>query len=43
MRKNYKAQALKTHPNKCKSKGCEDNFKELNKDYHYYFDKNNNC
>ena len=43
MRKNYKAQALKTHPDKCKSKGCEYNFKELNKDYHYYFDQNNNC
>ena len=43
MRKIYKERALKTHPDKCKSKQCDNDFKELNKDYHFYFDKNNNC
>jgi hypothetical protein len=43
MRKVYKKKALETHPDKCKKKKCEQEFKELNNDYHFYFDKDNNC
>lgn len=43
MRKVYKKKALETHPDKCKKKNCEQEFKELNNDYHFYFDKDNNC
>ena len=43
MRKVYKKKSLETHPDKCKENKCEQAFKELNDDYHFYFDKNNNC
>lgn len=42
-RKIYKKKALSTHPDKCKTKKCEEEFKLLNDDYHFYYDTENNC
>ena len=42
-KKIYKKKALSTHPDKCKTKECEEEFKLLNDDYHFYYDVENNC
>uniref|UniRef100_A0A6C0IVW6 J domain-containing protein n=1 Tax=viral metagenome TaxID=1070528 RepID=A0A6C0IVW6_9ZZZZ len=43
MKKIYKSRSLKIHPDKCKTKQCEEDFKDLSLDYHNYFDTDNNC
>lgn len=43
IKKIYKTRSLKIHPDKCKTKQCEEDFKDLSLDYHNYFDTDNNC
>ena len=42
-KKIYKKRVKAIHPNKCKTKKCKEQFKELNEDYTNYFNKENNC